>query len=165
MRLVVIRHAKAGEAPSDIERPLTGRGRRDAAAIGKWLRAVDIAPDRVVVSPAVRAQQTWQHAAGPLAKTPEPVIDDRIYANEVELLRDVVRETAADVGTLVLVGHNPSFGAFALDLDDGEGDSQARRDLLAGFPTSAVAVFDLAGPWTDARPRAGRLTAFAAPRG
>jgi phosphohistidine phosphatase len=165
MRLVVIRHAKAGEAASDVERPLTERGRRDAAAIGDWLRDTDVAPDRVVVSPAVRAQQTWRTAAGRLSAAPEPVVDDRVYANDVELLRDIVRETPPGVRTLVLVGHNPSFGEFVADLDDGDGDAQARQDLLAGFPTSAVAVFDLAGPWTDVRPRAGRLAAFATPRG
>jgi phosphohistidine phosphatase len=83
--LVVIRHAKAGEAPFDIDRPLTGRGRRDAAAIGDWLKTQQLRPDRAVVSPARRARETWQGAADRLDDPPEPVIDERIYDTTVDL--------------------------------------------------------------------------------
>lgn len=165
MRLIVIRHAKAGEAASDMQRPLGDRGFRDAAGIGQWLQDRGVTVDRVVVSPALRAQQTWREAARRLHDQPEPTVDERVYANEAELLFDIVRETPAGVGTLVLVGHNPSCGALAADLDDGDGDAQARQDLRAGFPTSAVAVFEVAEPWSAVAPRRGTLAAFAAPRG
>jgi phosphohistidine phosphatase len=163
--LVVIRHAKAGEAPFDIHRPLTERGLRDATAIGDWLRARAVRPDRAVVSPARRARETWQQAAGQLDAAPEPIIDDRVYDNTVDLLLDIVRETPDDVGTLVLVGHNPSFGALASELDDGQGDRSARHELRTGFPTSAVAVFRIDGSWSAVDLGAGTLTGFAAPRG
>lgn len=164
-QLVVIRHAKAGEAPRDIERPLTERGQRDAAAIGNWLNKQGVAPDRVVVSPAVRAMQTWSGAAAQLEQAPEPVIDARIYDNTVDLLLDIVSETPEDVQCLVLVGHNPAFAALAYELDDKRGDADARGEMSAAFPTSAVAVFDLNGPWSAVAADAGTLTAFAAPRG
>jgi phosphohistidine phosphatase len=164
-RLVVIRHAKAGEAPLDIERPLTERGLRDASAIGVWLHAQGVAPDRVVVSPARRATQTWFAAAAELHHPPEPLIDERIYENTMDLLLEIVSETPEGVHTLVLVGHNPAFAALALELDDGVGDAQARKEMHARFPTSAVAVFDLAGSWSAVEAEAGTLVAFAAPRG
>src|SRR5690242_6265180 len=110
-QLIVIRHAKAGEAPRDIDRPLTERGPRDAAAIGDWLTEHGLAPDRAVVSPAARAMQTWSGAAARLEGAPEPVIDERIYENSMDLLLDIVSETPDDVRCLVLVGHNPSFAA------------------------------------------------------
>lgn len=164
-RLVVIRHAKAGEAPLDIERPLTARGHRDATAIGDWLQEQSVAPDRAVVSPARRAMQTWSGAAAQLTGAPEPLVDERVYANVMNLLLDIVTETPDDVRTLVLVGHNPAFAALAHELDDGRGDAAARRELHASFPTSAVAVFELAGPWSAVDAGAGTLIAFAAPRG
>jgi phosphohistidine phosphatase len=164
-KLVVIRHAKAGEAPLDIERPLTDRGQRDAAAIGDWLHAQGVVPDRVVVSPARRATQTWFGVAAHLEQTPEPMLDERIYENTLDLLLDIVTETPAGIGTLALVGHNPAFAALAYELDDGSGDAEARRELRSVFPTSAVAVFDLTCAWSAVETGSGTLTAFAAPRG
>jgi phosphohistidine phosphatase len=54
-RLVLIRHSKSADGPVDIDRPLSGRGVKDAREIGKWLAAADFNPERVVVSPARRA--------------------------------------------------------------------------------------------------------------
>ena len=164
-QLVVIRHAKAGAAPRDIERPLTERGHRDAAAIGDWLKKHSVAPDRAVVSPARRALQTWSGAADRLDRPPQPVVDERIYDNSMDLLFEIVAETPDEVESLVLVGHNPAFAALASELDDGQGDAAARREMRTAFPTSAVAVFELAGPWSLVAVATGNLTAFATPRG
>jgi phosphohistidine phosphatase len=163
--LVLIRHAKAADGPVDVDRSLAPRGVRDARAIGAWLSDAGIAPDRVIVPPARRARQTWEGAAAQLPVSPAPMIDDRIYDNHVDALLEIVHEQAAEVATLVLVGHNPSFGELAYGLDDGSGDTEARQDLVAGFPTSAVAVFEVPGGWTELDPGHGVLTGFAAPRG
>lgn len=164
-RLVLIRHAKAADGSVDIERPLAPRGVKDARAIGAWLVAAGVVPDRVVISPALRARQTWDGAAARLSASPEPAVDDRIYDNYVEALLEIVQETPGDVATLVLVGHNPSFVELAYQLDDGTGHPDARQDLVAGFPTSAVAVFELPALWPDVSYRGAILRGFAAPRG
>src|SRR4051812_5759340 len=46
-RLILIRHAKTEQGGVDLDRALTGRGRRDAREIGRWLAANDHVPDRV----------------------------------------------------------------------------------------------------------------------
>jgi phosphohistidine phosphatase len=163
--VVLIRHAKSGDGPVDVERTLAPRGIRDSRAIGEWLASAGIRPDLVVVSPARRARETWSGAAARLAGVPGPVVDDRIYANDVAALIDVIHETPEDVGTLALVGHNPSFGDLAYQLDDGIGDHDARQELAAGFPTSAVAVYDVATGWADVELHGATLRAVAAPRG
>src|SRR5689334_8265 len=61
-RLVLIRHAKAAEGNVDRERPLAKRGMNEAPEIGRWLAERQLVPDRVVVSPALRARQTWERA-------------------------------------------------------------------------------------------------------
>ena len=64
-RLMLLRHAKTeGNAPSgqDQDRRLDDRGRHDAAAIGDWIGRHPPFPDLVLVSPAVRALQTWEIA-------------------------------------------------------------------------------------------------------
>ena len=61
-RLMLLRHAKTEtEAPSgrDQDRRLDERGRRDAAEIGNWIGRHPPFANTVMVSPAVRAHQTW----------------------------------------------------------------------------------------------------------
>src|SRR5215204_6056952 len=116
-QLVLVRHAKSGEGAVDRDRPLADRGVAEAPAVGRWLAGHRIAPDRVVVSPARRARQTWELAAAELGPAVRPVIDDRVYRNTVEDLLEVVRDTPAEVTTLAIVGHNPGLQDFAIALD------------------------------------------------
>lgn len=156
-RLVVLRHAKAAAEPGlpDQKRPLTGRGRRDAAAAGAWLRETGVIPDLVLCSPALRTRQTWQHVSAGLAVPGEASCDGRLYEAGAAGLLAVVRETPADVGVLLLIGHNPASHQLVSDLA-GE---------CASFPTAATAVIELPGSWVDAAPGAGTLAGFWSPRG
>jgi len=162
-RLLLIRHAKAADAATDRERPLTASGARAAAAIGTWLQQSGYVPDQVLVSTALRAQQTWAAAAESLSADREPTLDERIYDNTVAVVLEVIGEAADDVRTLAVVGHNPSVGELAAALDDGDGDDSARRALRAGFPAGAVAVFQVDGSFADLEPGAATLTDFAVP--
>lgn len=162
-RLVLIRHAKAGDGAVDHERPLAARGHSDATDIGRWLADRGIEPDRVVVSTARRTRQTWALVCAELASPSEPEFDERIYYNIVDDLLDVVRETPAARNTVVLVGHNPAVQEFAIFLDDGAGDAEIRRRVHGKFPTSAVAIIDFDGGWGELDTGAGPLTAYGDP--
>lgn len=165
-RLVLVRHAKAAaKGRSDAERALAARGRVDAPAVGRWLADQGVVPDRAVVSPARRAVQTWELAAAALRPAPETLLDDRLYANSVDDLLAVLRDTPPAVGVVALVGHNPSVEQLALALDDGTGDAGARDELSEKYPTSGVAVFSVTADWASVAPGAGTLVAFAVPRG
>ncbi|MGI8681523.1 MAG: SixA phosphatase family protein [Mycobacteriales bacterium] len=165
-RLVLVRHAKSEtDGTADSERPLAQRGVADAPAIGRWLAEHAVVPDRVVVSPARRARQTWELAASEVGAAPEPVLDERVYDNTVEDLLAVIRETPAGVEILVLVGHNPSMEQLAAALDDGRGHAAGRHELARKYPTSGVAVFAVNGDWAAVGPGGGTLVSFTAPRG
>ena len=64
-RLLLLRHAKAerGARNEGFRRVLIDRGRKDAAKIGAYMAAHALIPDRVVLSPAARTQETWKYAA------------------------------------------------------------------------------------------------------
>jgi phosphohistidine phosphatase len=156
-RLVLVRHAQAGPGPFDAERPLTERGARHAAAIGARLEQAASVPDRVLVSPARRARETWELAGSSLLGGPEPVVDERVYDNTVEALLAAVQETADDVRTLAVVGHNPSIGELAGVLDDGRGNPSARGRLVAGYPAGGVAVFTLSASFAAIAPGTATL--------
>ncbi|MDT4971856.1 MAG: phosphohistidine phosphatase [Pseudonocardiales bacterium] len=164
-RLVLVRHSKAADGPVDARRPLADQGRTDAPAIGRWLADEGLAPDRVVVSPALRALQTWELAAAEIVDAPSPIVDARVYDNEIDALLEIIRETPGAVGVLALVGHNPSVEELAHALDDGRGESAARHQMAQKYPTSAVAVLDVPVPWAQVGAGAGAVIAFATPRG
>ncbi|MQA07184.1 MAG: histidine phosphatase family protein [Pseudonocardiaceae bacterium] len=154
---MVLRHAKSAwpEGVPDIERPLAGRGRRDAPAAGRWLREHLGEIDLVVCSPATRARQTWRLVAGELAPEPESRSDDRLYGTSTEALLTVLRELPAEARSAVLVGHNP-------DLED-------LVELLTGsaqqLKTSTIAVLTGSSSWSEAGPGWAELEALSTPRG
>ncbi|MGP3687107.1 SixA phosphatase family protein [Streptomyces sp. IBSNAI002] len=165
-RLVVLRHAKSAWPPDvpDAERPLGPRGLRDAPAAGRWLREADRVPDRVVCSPARRTRRTWELAAAEAGLGAPVEYEERAYGASAGELLDLVRETPARVRTLLLVGHNPGSQELVLLLA-GEGDAAALEQARTKFPTSAIAVLDLAGPWSSLAPGTARLSGLAVPRG
>ncbi len=149
----------------DADRQLTEQGGREAVAVGRWLAGVGVVPDRVVVSPARRARQTWDRAAEALPSVPRPLLDERLYENTPDSVLLVVRETPEDVGTLVVVGHNPSVGRLAHVLDDEPGDPDAGRRLGSGFPPGATAVFRLEAGFDALEPGAASLLDARLPSG
>ena len=163
-RLLLVRHAKAADGPVDVDRPLTEKGGERAAAIGRWLLKEGLVPDRALVSPALRAVQTWERATAALGSEPGPIIDARIYDNTVEALLEAVRETPEDVQTVAIVGHNPSIAELAGALDDGEGAPKALSRLEAGFGTGGVALFAVATPFAELAPGTATLSGFAVPK-
>lgn len=165
---MLVRHAKAAsDTGADASRPLAARGIADAGAVGRWLVDQALTPDRVVTSPACRAAQTWEVAAAALSGSVEPDRDRRVYDNTVDDLLAVIRETPADVATLLIVGHNPSVHALAVALHGGGdgGDPTARAAVARKYPTSGVAVFRIDGDWVAVDAGTGTLIRFAVPRG
>lgn len=161
-RLVVMRHSRAvATAPSDHERALAPRGHADAEEAGRWLASQGVVPDAALVSDALRTRETWADVARGAGWELEPDFVAALYAAGPDAAVDLVRETAPDVRTLVVLGHNPTMAYVAELLDDGDGDPDATTELITrGFPTSALAVFAVAGPWAELTPGAGRLEAF-----
>jgi phosphohistidine phosphatase len=161
LRLVVMRHAKAGELPGgpDFERALTARGNRDAAAAGRWLAARGLAPDAVLCSPARRTRQTWLGAAaelgGEAAARDIPVrLDDVLYPAQAAAIWELIAATAPEVTTLLCVGHNPAMAQLA----------QEATGQPLEFPTSAIAVAALPGPWASAGEGPGALAGYWTPK-
>jgi phosphohistidine phosphatase len=170
-RLMLLRHAKTEhEAPSgrDQDRRLDNRGRHDAAEIGGWIGRHPPFPDLVLVSPAIRAHQTWEIAWETMKYlTPQPQIEfvPELYGADPAELLQVIREASGpDPQRLMLVGHNPGMHELALALA-GSGDPAARNALADNLPTSGLAVFDFGiDDWSEVAFRRGRLVLFVNPK-
>jgi phosphohistidine phosphatase len=140
-RLIVMRHAKAGELPGgpDYERALKPRGRRDSQAAGAWLASGGFRPDAVICSAARRTRQTWQHLSSALGGEPEFSAERRLYEADSEDVAEIVRQTPATLGTLLYIGHNPAAAGLVALLTGTEPQ----------FPTAAIAVIALPGDWAQ----------------
>jgi phosphohistidine phosphatase len=170
-RLMLLRHAKTEhDTPSgrDQDRRLDKRGRHDAAEIGGWIGRHPPFPDFVLVSPAIRAHQTWEIAWEAMKDmVPEPQVElvpDLYGADRSDLLQTIREASAADPKRLMLVGHNPGMHELALALA-GSGDAAGRRALGDNLPTSGLAVLNFAvDDWADVAFRRGRLVLFVSPK-
>lgn len=165
--LVVIRHAKSAWPPGtdDDQRPLNGRGVRDAPAVGRWLVEQDLVPDFAFVSPAVRTQETWRLLSAQLPVDVLTATADEIYAAFWPALLDVVRTASDDHTRVALVGHNPGCEDFVLRLAGPGSDPGLVTRAGDKYPTAGTSVLQFEGPWADLVAGGARLTQFAAPRG
>ncbi len=144
--LLLMRHAKSDypTGVADHQRPLAGRGRREAALAGDWLRAHVPSVDAVLCSTATRTRETLE-----LTRIGAPATYvDRLYDATPGAVIDEINEVDADVATLLVIGHEPAMSSVALGLATAEGSNQTAADHISmKFPTSAIAVLRTAEPW------------------
>jgi phosphohistidine phosphatase len=150
--LVILRHAKAATpgAVADADRPLTPRGHADAAAAGAWLNRRGYRPDLVLCSPARRTRETWHGAALALTAAPSVRYEPDVYAAPAGALLDLVRGVDDSIGTVLIIGHNPSVSQLSALLDPAGTETD-------GLRTAGLAVHAMEGHWVDCGPRKAAL--------
>ena len=166
-RLLLFRHAKAERAQAgtrDSTRTLTERGREEAARLGAYIARHALVPDRALISPAARTEETWRlampafHAAPPMTREP------RIYDASADTLIQLIKNAPEAIQTLLLIGHNPGLHECAVRLV-AAGEVEARERLNEKLPTAGLVVIDFAfDNWGKLRPHTGRLERFVTPK-
>jgi phosphohistidine phosphatase len=148
--LVLLRHAKA-ETPGDqmdVERALTERGQADA-------RAASQAPELVFCSPATRTRQTWHGVAmalaeaAPEAAAPEVRYENGLYYGGRTEVVDLLRAVPEEIGTVLVIGHNPTVTDVSILLRPYEEDAD-----VEGLRTSGLAVHRVERSWAETEPGA-----------
>src|SRR5476651_2323308 len=118
-RLILFRHAKAEPSEPGMEdhaRVLVERGRKDASKMGAYMAGHGIIPDKVVMSPAARTQETWKYAAAAFRPSPAAMSAEAIYDATPHSLLCVIKAVPASAHTLLVIGHNPGLHEVALML-------------------------------------------------
>jgi phosphohistidine phosphatase len=126
-----LRHGEAVDADAwlgdDFHRPLTDEGRERMALEAQAIKHLDLALNRIVTSPFVRAQQTAAIVADALQIRHALVEDERLGASfDLEQLANVLL-AHPKARALMLVGHEPSLsttigrliGGAAIDVKKG----------------------------------------------
>lgn len=127
-----MRHAKSCWKNPDLtdhERPLKKRGRNDAKRMGKLLKSKKIAPDIIICSTAVRAQETADYVVEGMKYKNEIVFTDALYMAEPKDILSAIIDHAKNQKTVLIIGHNPG--------------SEALLQILTGkvesLPTASIA--------------------------
>lgn len=164
-RLFVLRHAKSSwDDPglADHDRPLAPRGRRAVEAIAAHVSREGITPELVLCSSARRTRETLEG----VAVGGEQVIEPGLYGANCQEVLARLHRVPEEVGSVMLVGHNPTLQALVLRLADGDGeaDGSGLADVRRKFPTGALATLTFDGTWTELSPRSARLEAYVRPK-
>jgi phosphohistidine phosphatase len=138
MDLILWRHADAENGAPDLARRLTPKGEQQAARVAAWLRPLLPERYRLLVSPAVRAQQTASALGVPLTT-------EKLLAPGASV--EAILKAAGREGTVVLVGHQPDLGAAIAYVLCGEerdlGVAKGALWWLSGSTVRAVISPDL----------------------
>lgn len=174
--LGLFRHAKSDwddPRARDFDRPLNPRGQRWAPIMGDHIRAFCVERglvwNRIMSSPAVRAAQTIELASQG-AGLPHGAAfainwDRRLYLASSATLIDVLRELPEDLGSVLMVGHNPGLEDLIFDLVPDDGSSPLRDIVEVKFPTASFALLELdIDRWADVDDGCARLVHLTRPR-
>jgi phosphohistidine phosphatase len=155
--LLLMRHAKSdwdADYGPDHDRPLNDRGLRSAQLMGRVLADEGLVPDLIITSTAVRAWRTAELAIEAGDWDTELVLDRSLYD---EGPRGVLEAgaSAPDVGSLMLVGHQPTWSMLV----------SALTGERADMKTATVAVIELdLDSWGGLPEACGKLTRVLKPR-
>lgn len=137
--LTAVRHAKSSwKDPGlpDRERPLNGRGERDAPAMARYLQRLEHLPDLLLSSPARRALDTARLMADVFGIAESAiVVDDRLYLEGTGGIAAAVRELPDHAGSVFFFSHEPAISAFCR--------RHARLPATTHYPTAAVCAMRL----------------------
>jgi phosphohistidine phosphatase len=164
-RLVLLRHAKAARevGGGDRERPLTKRGREDAARAGRYIVEQNLVPNLAVISDARRTRETLDCVMAAAGRNFKTLIDPALYLAHDFVLLGELHKTPDIVQTMLVICHNPGLADFAWRIS-GSGDLDARAKLEVKYPTAGLSVieFDDAS-WSKIHWGSGRLERFVTP--
>lgn len=152
-KLFLIRHAKSSwkhEGVLDMDRPLKGRGIRDAYNSAQWLNEQSDSPQLILSSPATRALHTaiiFSKGLGyPMA---EIKIVEQLYEATLQDLTKVVKSIEDECESAMVFGHNPTVTNFV---------NRCIDHRINNVPTTGVAClkFDI-NSWAELNEKAELL--------
>jgi phosphohistidine phosphatase len=134
--LLIMRHAKSSwKEPDqkDEKRPLSKKGKKQAAQMGSLLKNENILPDMIISSSVNRAEQTTKLVVENSNYQGEVLYLDRLFMAEVDVIYDVLKLLPDQADCVLLIGHNPGL----------EGLLQILTGKVESLPTAAIASLSL----------------------
>jgi phosphohistidine phosphatase len=150
--LILMRHASVEQwaAGGDFERSLTAAGEREAATAGNALVAGGFIPERVLCSPAARAEASWltlRKAAAPALDGAVLELLPQLYLGSAGRILDALAALDHAVASVLVVGHNPGLSELSLRLSR-RGARQILAQVQRGMKPSTSVVLGVDSSWS-----------------
>jgi len=168
-QLILLRHAKAVRATVEVpdhERALTPDGRRMAAAMGAAMRGLGLMPDVILVSSALRTQETLDALEPWEQDRPNIETIPGLYMASHLQIRDMLRELPETMRCVLVIGHNPGIHELAQLLAGKSGSETGKPELARlaqDYPTASLTEFTIGTPWHHIGGPGASLTRFIQP--
>ena len=137
--LTLMRHAKSSwnnQQQKDHDRPLNGRGNRDAPDMAHRLVARNQIPDLILCSTAQRTRETTAHLLSVFGKpAPQVVFHETLYLASPENMLSTLNDVPENILHAMIVAHNPGMEDLSALLSGNHGDT---------MPTAAIRQFSCA---------------------
>lgn len=155
-----VRHAKATQQMfefDDIDRPLIGRGCKDAHLMSKKLAQQKIKPQLLISSIGIRALSTAIIFARNLKiNSSNLLLVEKLYNASVENVLEVLVEIPLEINEVMIFGHNPSI-------------TNVTHAFIPGFdehlPTCGITCIDFdVNYWHELQFKSGKLRFFDHPK-
>jgi len=155
----LFRHGKSdwnAAYPSDHERPVAPRGKKDARLMGQFVRDTDQIPHLVITSSALRARSTAELAMEAGRWASRLSVEPRLYGAHASMILELAQALPDGLASVLFAGHEPTCST-AVGLLTGH--------VSVRFPTGAMARVDFEGDsWKQIRAEKGRLIWLLPPR-
>lgn len=156
LTVYVLRHAQAGSAPEDKQRPLTEQGLLDMAKLGSYMQKNKLLPSYCACSAAKRTRQTFVALTALLGNVPVQY-DDDLYNSSTGALFSAVQNTPTEHKSMMIVAHNPGIHGLAMFL----ANEESKRSFVTGYAPGSLTVLELpADDWADIQPGTGVIKHF-----
>jgi phosphohistidine phosphatase len=110
--ILLLRHAKSdwsNPGLPDVDRPLAGRGKKDAPRMGKLLLRFKCVPDIIISSPAKRAQMTAELVAETCGYKKTIQYLESLYGGSSREIISILKNLLDTVERSLIISHNPTL--------------------------------------------------------
>jgi phosphohistidine phosphatase len=156
----IVRHAKSSWADmsmKDIDRPLNGRGRRDAPFMSSKCEELKYIPELIITSNATRAQETCKYFIDRFNLNDAQIqVNPKLYHAPEDTYFEEGQLIDESISSVMMFGHNPGITYLANTVTD---------NYIDNVPTCGVLVIkSTAKTWSELDTMNSQLLNFIYPK-
>ena len=156
-KIMIMRHAKSDwkdNTVRDFDRPLNKRGTLAAPEMGNEIKRLNLRPDLIISSPALRAKMTAEAVAEKIGYTNKIIWDKSYYFAYTGDIFKSIKSLDENIEKLLIFGHNPTWSSIAEKLSG----------QYFNMKTAQLVVVEFDGKWKDLKDFACKVVTSISPK-